>query len=890
MKKLLVTAIIGVALIMSNSLIAQTLTHIAPKSSLSKSDLQNPEVRVLPVPDLKKLGLEDEQTSKDHSGPWRFGYPTEVALSINDFGTWQEAYGGGRIWRVTFSAKDALTLNVFFDHFYLPEGATIHIYNDDQTIVDGAYTHLNNQPDFLLATLPVQSNSITIEYFEPNDKTGEGVITIGSVIYGYRAIQPFFDSIWAEAKALNDAGACNYDTKCSTLPGNPFGSPGEWNEQIASVGIMMSGGSGFCSGALVNNTLNDGTPYFLSARHCGTSGGGGITFMFGWESPTAVCAVNGNSSNGPTTNTINGATLRASRSGSDFALWQLNSPIPLSYNVYYAGWDRSGTAPTAVTGIHHPRGDVKKICLDTDGPFQTTAGGAQVWWINNWEFGVTEPGSSGSPIFDQNKRIVGQLYGGLAACSGTSNNGLYDYYGRFNVSWNTGTSTSTRLKEWLDPNNLNPLVLDGYNPNAPQVDLDAALTGVENPDGNYCNESEFVPVVTLLNVGASNLSSVSINYNISGQPISNFLWIGNLSTGASAEVNLPAVSVSSSGSFDFTAVIAAVNGELDENADNNTANSSFEVALEGQQVSLDILLDCWGSETTWQIQASGSPALLATGGPYTNGTGGTTVSSEFCLAPGCYTFTIFDSFGDGLAGSNYTSCGADGNYTITGADATVLVSMAVANFGAQAVHTFCIEEDDPTVPCATPYPQVTGLTSSVQANGVVLTWNPIPGSLGCQIEGGLNSSSSLQQFQVIQNELSTFFVPASQLPLANQTYRWRVRCGCSLNPPIAGPWTPFSTFFWPSNNKSGLVSQTVLQLYPNPSTGLIQVSYFSESDGKIDLRIYDLMGRAVYVENNNVRSGNSEIQLDLGHLAPGIYMVEIMAGTTKDTGRIVISR
>ena len=61
-----------------------------------------------------------------------------------------------------------------------------------------------------------------------------------------------------------------------------------------------------------------------------------------------------------------------------------------------------------------------------------------------WEDGVTEPGSSGSPSFDQNHRIIGQLYGGAAACSGSVNNGAYDYYGRMDVSWGVGLSgTST---------------------------------------------------------------------------------------------------------------------------------------------------------------------------------------------------------------------------------------------------------------------------------------------------------------------------------------------------------------------------------------------------------------------------------------------------------------
>ena len=142
--------------------------------------------------------------------------------------------------------------------------------------------------------------------------------------------------------------------------------------------------------------------------------------------------------------------------GSDVALIQLSSTPPASWNVEYAGWDASNAAHSSAVGIHHPSGDVKKICFEDDAPYTSTAGGAQVWWINAWELGVTEPGSSGSPLFNQDHRIIGQLYGGAAACSGSVNNGAYDYYGRFDISWGLGVS------QYLDPTGSGTLVLDGY--------------------------------------------------------------------------------------------------------------------------------------------------------------------------------------------------------------------------------------------------------------------------------------------------------------------------------------------------------------------------------------------------------------------------------------------
>ena len=151
---------------------------------------------------------------------------------------------------------------------------------------------------------------------------------------------------------------------------------------------------------------------FLTANHC-FSDPSVWAFRFGWISPNAVCATTANSSNGPTNMTLSGATLRARDAGSDFALVEINQNVPEDWDRVYAGWDRSGNTPDFTVGIHHPSGDVMKVCRDDDQPTQTINGGAQTWEITTagggWEMGVTEPGSSGSPLFDTEGRIIGQL-------------------------------------------------------------------------------------------------------------------------------------------------------------------------------------------------------------------------------------------------------------------------------------------------------------------------------------------------------------------------------------------------------------------------------------------------------------------------------------------------
>src|SRR5204863_3860682 len=95
-----------------------------------------------------------------------------------------------------------------------------------------------------------------------------------------------------------------------------------------------------------------------------------------------------------------------------------------------------------------------------------------------WSLGVTEPGSSGSPLFDNNHRVIGQLHGGPSACTQSGTN-LSDYYGRFFRSWTGGGTNTTRLSNWLDPLNTGQTTLDtlsGLAPPPPGNDNCASAT------------------------------------------------------------------------------------------------------------------------------------------------------------------------------------------------------------------------------------------------------------------------------------------------------------------------------------------------------------------------------------------------------------------------------
>ena len=58
------------------------------------------------------------------------------------------------------------------------------------------------------------------------------------------------------------------------------------------------------------------------------------------------------------------AIFRAAYKPSDFLLVQLDDEPSMVFDVYYAGWDRSSTVPSSAVGIHHPKGDIKKISYE----------------------------------------------------------------------------------------------------------------------------------------------------------------------------------------------------------------------------------------------------------------------------------------------------------------------------------------------------------------------------------------------------------------------------------------------------------------------------------------------------------------------------------------------
>lgn len=441
---------------------------------------------VLPPIDLYEIQQQDLINDRDKSLPWRYGVERSLQLDIKEEGTLIELPNGDKIWQLAIQSPRAISLSVNFDQFYIPDGGRLHLFNDDRTDVSKTYSKATNRPNKRLGSWFVMGDIIWIEYYQPAFVTEEASLKIEGLIHGYRLGK--INSLVEGMRGLNDSGDCNYDVNCSI--GADFDSK---KDLVKKAVTLLNLGNGYlCSAALMNNTAQDKTPYLLTGNHCLENSDPALwSIRFNWVSPDPVCGTADNSEDIQSNFTMSGAELRANNNVSDFALVELYNRIPGSWDVTFAGWDNTDDLPVFEVGIHHPNGDIMKICRDDSGAIKENANGTEVWLIkgvsvgngDGWEIGTTESGSSGSPLFNEEGRIIGQLYAGQSFCEGTQNNGDYDIYGRFAVSWAAASDPQSRLMDWLDPAGTGQTTMDSMQNilSVPDIELTGQLQIYPNP-------------------------------------------------------------------------------------------------------------------------------------------------------------------------------------------------------------------------------------------------------------------------------------------------------------------------------------------------------------------------------------------------------------------------
>jgi hypothetical protein len=330
-------------------------------------------------------------------------------------------------------------------------GEIIYVYN--QHGIRGPYTDRNIPRSGVLPLDFLRGDEIMIEYNVPAGTKSRGGFVIETVSHAYRNIfnqQPGNDK---------EAGTARFDDYCYLC----FEDDALDNERRAVVKLVVhyENSTKVCTGTLVNNTAKDHTPYILTAEHCvsNQSEADRTVFNFGFEDASCVGGAHFDFE-------LHGAHHRASLTENDFAILELYDKPPLEFRPYYAGWDISDEYRNGVTSIHHPRGGPKKVSV-SNGEVKTgdLKDGAlrapnAFWKVARWDIGATEGGSSGGPLLNKNRHVMGTLSGGSANCDAPYN----DYFEKLSASWAASPEPDHQLKYWLDPLGSGTQRLDGSDP------------------------------------------------------------------------------------------------------------------------------------------------------------------------------------------------------------------------------------------------------------------------------------------------------------------------------------------------------------------------------------------------------------------------------------------
>lgn len=437
--------------------------------------------------------IADRQTEQIplEKQPLLAGFTIPFQAADHSKGKWTESEDGWLIWQIGITVPDANGLNVYFSNFNLGEGEKVFLYNEAYSEILGAFNHINNGGQFATEFLP--GVSIIIEY-NTNKKYKELPFAIREI--GFSVLEV------SSQQGFGDSGSCEVNVNC------PEGE--NWQTEKRGVArILVKDGTQlfWCAGSLVNNTNLDGTPYFLTAKHCGETSSvsdySDWVFHFNYEATDCESPVFEPQHQSLTGSQLLARSFTSNNSGSDFKLLLLDDEVPSNYKPYFNGWDHSGVGADLGTGIHHPQGDLKKISTFDDPLVSTNYNNSTPdengkYWMVLWNetesgHGVTEPGSSGSPIFSEAGYIVGALSGGKASCSSPD---LPDYYGKFSYSWaSNGSDSARQLQPWLDPANTGVERLSGlsfdstgslaFSSDTREIMVGEQVTFYNQSEGNY---------------------------------------------------------------------------------------------------------------------------------------------------------------------------------------------------------------------------------------------------------------------------------------------------------------------------------------------------------------------------------------------------------------------
>ncbi len=815
------------------------------------------------IPSLELDSIHAEKLSKEDSDfkiDNRYGVVQQLSVNIKDAGVKTDIPEKGTLWQYEINSKEALSLGVFFKQYRLPEGARLFFYDPTKSYIQGAFSDLNNNSENQLPIADFPRKNLILEYFEPLSAKFPGELIIGSVSQAY----------------------VNLDAVATTRIGINCPQGADWQDVKNSVCLMTfsdSKNSYYCTGALINNVKEDGTPYFLTANHCISTDAeaGTLVTYFGYENSTC------SSSDASKKKTLAGATLKSANSYSDFSLLLLKEYPSSDYNAFYAGWNVGGDLPASGVAIHHPEGTPKCIAIDNNTvksyPYSTSwvdesgkvisTTSANTHWLVVFSAGDTEAGSSGSPLFDQDKRVVGQLHGG-----GDSES----LYGKLSLSWNYSSTYTKQLAHWLDPDNTGKKTLDGLGKVAPKAAFYAEVQEVcASTPVLFTDKSTNQPTQWLWRVSPSSFQFTNGTDSTSQNPQISFLKDGIYSVtlkasntyGSDQLVQNNYINAKSSLNVRFYQVSktdTTICG-CDLNAFPLIAQGAFTYNFSvSEKVKIDTAIKADTLFLTLNSSATGGSSFDTW--VKVSGTHGSCSASDSIL------FHVIVQPNDNIKNAKALSLGSNSGYSNRCAT-TETSEPAPSATGCLVSNSWC--------------PKLSGKTS-VLDNSIWFSFiAPSTGLLTIDSKGfddqiAVYSAESESDIKTTGN----YTCIAANDDRSSSDYTAQLE---SLQ------LTPGKRYWLQVDGKNAaygdlsidLISNS-LEIYPNPSDGVFNMVISNPVAGLANVCVYTILGQKVHEEQLAVSMTSNKFSIDLSNLPSGMYLLNVQMYGYNHSKKLILKR
>jgi lysyl endopeptidase len=371
---------------------------------------------------------------------------------------------GRTLWRMAFRSPGAAGLRIHFSNFDVGAGS-VWVYAKENGKTPSAYSGKGLFGDGDFWSEVMIADTAVVEYqSEGADAPAELPFRIDEISH---VLPSLFNRPVSAAPKLNlpshsreadtlkssvldgmpNASSCNFDVACAS---------DLWRTMSHAVALYVLQEDEylvFCTGTLMNNIQRSFRPYFMTANHCVSDAATAKTALVLWDYQSLFC--NGRVPDPSTLPQQNGARLivTAPIEKGDYTLLLLSDDVP--DDAIFSGWttaeiDMGGF----VAGIHHPVASFKRFSsgnrildresrvVDGEGNVMGVAP-ADLFYRVNWSVGLTEPGSSGSGLFNERGQLVGVLSHGTSDCASAGSDG----YGRLSQYFSA-------LRQYLVDDNL----------------------------------------------------------------------------------------------------------------------------------------------------------------------------------------------------------------------------------------------------------------------------------------------------------------------------------------------------------------------------------------------------------------------------------------------------